>query len=182
MATQEQIDELFAKMTQERGQLLSLLGGLTEDQALFVPENAEGEAQWTAKEQVAHLTSMETSYRAWVEAALRQDSPDVSGVVGEPPRFALEEANDQLMTDLVAELVRQRDRTLEMMLVMTPEQYERKASTRLFGSLTAMQWLRSYYRHDRMHIDQISGREPDYQPRWAAGMGEPDQRRTRQGR
>jgi hypothetical protein len=42
-----------------------------------------------------------------------------------------------------------------------------------------MQWLRSYYRHDRMHIDQISGRKSDYQPRWAEGMGEPDQRRRR---
>jgi hypothetical protein len=63
------------------------------------------------------------------------------------------------------------------MRAMTPEQYDRSASNRLFGSLTALQWLRSYYRHDRMHFDQISGRESDYKPRWAEGMAEPDQRR-----
>jgi hypothetical protein len=67
-----------------------------------------------------------------------------------------------------------------MMRGITPEQYERKGHNRLFGSLTVMQWLRSYYRHDRMHIDQISGREPEYRPRWAEGMAEPDQRRRGQ--
>jgi hypothetical protein len=183
MATAEQIQELFSKMAEERGRLLALLGGLSEEQALFVPENAEGEAQWTAKEQVAHLTSMETSYRAWVEAALNRDEPDVSGVAGERPAFSLEEANGQPLPELVAELNRQRQKTLEMMRAMTPEQFERKASQRMFGSLTAMQWLRSYYRHDRMHVDQISGRESEYRPRWAEGMSEPDQRRgTQQAR
>jgi DinB family protein len=176
MATQDQIDELYEKMGEERARLLALLGGLTEEQALFVPENAEGEAQWTAKEQVAHLTSMETSYRAWVEAALAKDAPDVSGVAGDRPAFALEDANKHPMSELVAELVNQREKTLAMMRAMTPEQYERPASNRLFGSLTAMQWLRSYYRHDRMHVDQVSGRESEYRPRWAEGMGEPDQR------
>jgi hypothetical protein len=46
----------------------------------------------------------------------------------------------------------------------------------MFGSLTVMQWLRSYYRHDRMHRDQMAGREPEYKPRFAGGQ-EPDQRR-----
>jgi hypothetical protein len=34
----------------------------------------------------------------------------------------------------------------------------------MFGTLTALQWLRSYYRHDRMHMDQMAGREPEYKP------------------
>jgi hypothetical protein len=59
---------------------------------------------------------------------------------------------------------------------MTPEQFERKASQPMFGSLTAMQWLRSYYRHDRMHRDQLAGREPEYKPKFVGGQ-EPDQRR-----
>ena len=29
-----------------------------------------------------------------------------------------------------------------------------------------MQWLRSYYRHDRMHMDQMAGRDPEYKPRF----------------
>ncbi len=177
MATQEQIDDLFAKMTEERSKLVSLAGRLTEEQALFVPENAEGEAQWTAKEQLAHLASMETSYRAWVEKALEQDGADLAGVVPERPAVALEVANNHSMKELIGELIGQRDKTLAMMKPLTPDQYERRASNRLFSSLTVMQWLRSYYRHDRMHVDQISGRESGYKPRWAEGMAEPDQRR-----
>jgi predicted HD phosphohydrolase len=179
MATQEQINDLFAKMAEERRKLLALLDGLSEGQAMFVPENAEGEAQWTAKEQAAHLASMETSYRAWVEAALARDGADVSGVAGERPAVSLEDANEHALGELVAELKSQRQKTLALMQAITPEQYERRASNRLFGSLTVMQWLRSYYRHDRMHVDQISGGASDYKPRWAEGMAEPDQRRAR---
>jgi hypothetical protein len=178
LATQQQIDELFAKMSEERARLLDLLAGLDEEQAMFVPENAEGEAQWTAKEQVAHLTSMEISYRAWVQAAIENDGADVAGVTGERPKYSLEEANRHELPELTEELMRQREKTLAVMRAMTPDQYDRRASNRLFGSLTALQWLRSYYRHDRMHTDQISGRDPEYKPRWAEGMGEPDQRRT----
>jgi hypothetical protein len=48
----------------------------------------------------------------------------------------------------------------------------------MFGTLTVLQWLRSYYRHDRMHQAQIAGRPSAYRPRYASGA-EPDQRRTR---
>lgn len=177
MATLEQIQELKTKMAEERGRLLALVESLSEEAALFVPENAEGEAQWTAKEQLAHLAAMETAYRAWVERAIAEDEPDVTGTTGERPLIAMAEANQYSIADHVAELKRQRERTLALMEALTPEQYDRKASNRMFGSLTVLQWLRSYYRHDRMHFDQISGREPEYKPRWAEGMTEPDQRR-----
>ena len=61
---------------------------------------------------------------------------------------------------------------------LTPEQYDRTATQPMFGTLTVLQWLRSYYRHDRMHQAQIAGREQSYKPRFAGGS-EPDQRRTR---
>jgi len=59
---------------------------------------------------------------------------------------------------------------------MSSADFDRKASQRMFGELTVMQWLRSYYRHDRMHYDQVRGVEPEYKPRFAGGK-EPDQRR-----
>jgi hypothetical protein len=178
MATQEQVDELFAKMAEERGRLLALVATLSEKDAEWAPAGAQGEAEWSAKEQLAHLAAMETSYRAWVERALAEDEPDVTGVAGDAPAIALEEANKHSVAELVAELKAQREKTLALMRSMTPEQFDRRASNRLFGSLTALQWLRSYYRHDRMHVDQISGREPEYRPRWAEGAREPDRRRS----
>ena len=71
---------------------------------------------------------------------------------------------------------RQREMTMQLIESLSPGDYDRTASNKPFGSLTVMQWLRSYYRHDRMHVDQLSGRDPTYKPKFASGV-EPDQRR-----
>jgi hypothetical protein len=71
---------------------------------------------------------------------------------------------------------RQRENTMAVMERMRPEDYDRKATSAIFGTLTVLQWLRSYYRHDRMHYDQVRGEEPSYKPRFRGGK-EPDQRR-----
>ncbi len=176
MATQAQIDELLTKMAAERERLLSLVQSLSEAEAERVPTDAEGEAQWSVKQQLSHLAEMETAYRAWVERALEQDGADVSRVRGEPPAIPLERAHAHSVAEHVAELRRQRDLTLALIARMRPEDFDRTATQPMFGTLTVLQWLRSYYRHDRMHIDQISGREPEYKPRFVGGR-EPDQRR-----
>lgn len=176
MATQAQIDELLAKMAAERDRLLSLIQSLSEEEAERVPVDAEGEAQWSVKQQLSHLAEMETTYRAWVERALEENGADVSRIRGAPPAIPLERAHERTVAEHVAELRRQRELTLALIARMRPEDFDRTATQPMFGTLTALQWLRSYYRHDRMHIDQISGREPEYKPRFAGGR-EPDQRR-----
>lgn len=176
MATQAQIDELLAKMAAERDRLLSLVQSLSEEEAERVPVDGEGEAQWSVKQQLSHLAEMETAYRAWVERALEEDGADVSRIRGAPPAIPLERAHERTVAEHVAELRRQRELTLALIARMRPEDFDRTATQPMFGTLTTLQWLRSYYRHDRMHIDQISGREPEYKPRFAGGR-EPDQRR-----
>ncbi|MCH7719298.1 MAG: DinB family protein [Chloroflexi bacterium] len=178
MADEVAIRELVEKMTQERDRLLAQIEALSEDDAEHVPADAEGEAQWSAKEQCAHLAEMETGYRAWVERALVEENPDVAGVRGDPVAVPLEQANRHPVSELVAELRRQRERTLALIERLAPEDYDRTASQPMFGTLTVLQWLRSYYRHDRMHQAQIAGRQSTYQPRFVAG-GEPDQRRSK---
>jgi uncharacterized damage-inducible protein DinB len=168
-------------MTQEREKLLAQIEALSDDEAERAPADAEGpsgEGQWSAKQQCAHLAEMETAYRAWVERALAEDNPDVAGVRGEPVDIPLEEANRRSIHELTAQLRRQRERTLALIERLRPEDYDRTASQPMFGTLTVLQWLRSYYRHDRMHQDQIAGRDPTYKPRFAGGR-EPDQRRMR---
>lgn len=176
MATPEAIRELLDKMARERGALLAQAEALSDAEASAAPAGAEGEAQWSAKEQLAHLAEMETSYRAWVERALAEDDPDVSRVRGERPAIALTEAPRHSVPELTAQLRAERAKTVALIESMTPAQFERTASQPMFGRLTAMQWLRSYYRHDRMHRDQMAGREPEYKPKFAGGK-EPDQRR-----
>ena len=178
MADREAIRDLVDKMTEEREKLLNVIAALSERDAEFAPADAEGEAQWSAKQQSAHLAEMETAYRAWVEQALAEDNPDVSHTRGEPVAIPLEKAHEHTIGELTEQLRDQRAKTLALIESLTPEQYERTATQPWFGQLTVMQWLRSYYRHDRMHQDQIAGRDPAYKPRFAAGK-EPDQRRTR---
>jgi DinB family protein len=176
MATPEAIRELLDKMSAHRDALLAQAEALSHKDAEWAPADAEGEAQWSAKQQLAHLAEMETAYRAWVEAALKEDDPDVSRVRGERPAIALTEAHAHSIGELAAQLREQRATTLRLIESMTPEQFERTASQPMFGKLTAMQWLRSYYRHDRMHMDQMAGRDPAYKPKFVGGK-EPDQRR-----
>ncbi|HEY8766877.1 MAG TPA: DinB family protein [Dehalococcoidia bacterium] len=141
------------------------------------PPQPTGEGEWNAKQQMSHLCEMETAYRAWVARALQEDGADLDGVRGEPPAIPLEQADEHSVGEHVGEMRRQRAKTVALIEALRPEDFERKGSQRMFGSLTVMQWLRSYYRHDRMHCDQVRGVEPEYKPRYAGGK-EPDQRRA----
>ena len=163
-------------MNAEREALLAEAQALSEAEASRALPDAKGEAQWSPKQQLAHLAEMETAYRAWVEKALAEDDPDVSGIRGERPTIGLREAQDHEVLALVAQLRDQRAKTIALIESLTPRQFERTASQAMFGRLTVMQWLRSYYRHDRMHYDQVRGVETEYRPRYAGGK-EPDQRR-----
>ncbi len=178
MASREAIRQLLDKMREEREALLGAAEALSADAASYAPPHGEGEAQWSPKQQLAHLAEMETAYRAWVEHALANDDPDVSHIRGEAVAIALPHASERSVGDLTAQLREQRERTLALIRSMKPEQFERTASQPMFGRLTVMQWLRSYYRHDRMHRDQIAGRDPGYKPKFIGG-NEPDQRRGR---
>lgn len=172
MADQAQISDLIEKMATEREKLLAALESLREDEASTPPKAGA----WTTKQQMSHLCEMETAYRAWVERALEEDGANVDGVRGERPAIPLERAGEGSVAEHVSEMRRQRQKTLALIGTMKPEDFERRATNSLFGYLTAMQWLRSYYRHDRMHNDQVLGEEPTYKPRFSSGA-EPDQRR-----
>jgi hypothetical protein len=178
MADEQAVRELVEKITAEREKFIAQVEALDEEQADFAPADAQGEAQWSAKEQCAHLAEMETVYRAWVERALAEDNPDLARVRGAPVAIPLEDAPERTVAELVAQLRAERVKTLGLIERLRPADYERTATQPMFGTLTVLQWLRSYYRHDRMHQDQIAGRASAYAPRYATGQ-EPDQRRRR---
>ncbi len=172
MADDGQIEELVQKITLERDKLLAALESLSEEDAATPAKPSE----WNAKQQMSHLCEMETAYRAWVERALAEDGANVDGVRGERPAIPLEEANRHTVADHVSEMRRQRQLTIDLIASMKAADFERKATNSIFGALTVMQWLRSYYRHDRMHNDQVMGQDSSYKPRFLSGR-EPDQRR-----
>lgn len=169
---------LTAKMAEERGKLIAAAEGLRGDDADRVPVDAVGEEQWTAKEQLAHLWEMEKSYIAWCRAALVEDGVDVAGVRGEPVAIPIEAAADHSVRELLDALIAERAATNEFIAGLSLQDFQRTASNPAFGQLTVMQWLRSFYRHDRQHTAQIEGRQSDYQPNFQSGV-EPNQRRMR---
>ncbi|MCH6554997.1 MAG: DinB family protein [Chloroflexi bacterium] len=172
MTEEVRIKELQEKMAEERGKLLSTLERLSDEEA-STPLKPE---EWTAKQQMSHLCEMESAYRAWVEKALAEDGANLDGVQGEPVAIPLERAHLNMVSEHVTEMRAQRQKTLAVMERMRPQDYDRTATSAVFGTLTVMQWLRSYYRHDRMHYDQVRGEEPTYKPQFRSGK-EPDQRR-----
>ncbi|MBI1886125.1 MAG: DinB family protein [Chloroflexi bacterium] len=172
MADESAIRELKEKMAHERAKLLSLFESFSDKDASTPPKPGE----WNSKEQMAHLCEMESAYRAWVERALVEDNPGLDGVGGEPVAIPLERASRHTVAELIAEMRRQREKTLALMETLSPAAYDRTATSSLFGTLNVLQWLRSYYRHDRMHHGQARGEEPAYKPRFLSGR-EPDQRR-----
>jgi uncharacterized damage-inducible protein DinB len=177
MATEMDIQELLAKLDEERAELLATLDGMSEDAAEFrPPDRTHGEEGWSVKEQLAHLAEMETTYRAWVNRAVVESNPDLAtGTVRDPVTYSLEAAERVPLAAHRAELEEQRARTLAVLDTLSLEEFDRTARSS-FGELSVLQFLRSFYRHDRMHRAQILGLESDYRPRWGAA-GEPDQRR-----
>ena len=178
--TYEQADvaALLAKMGEERGKLIAAAEGLRGDDADRVPVDAVGEEQWTAKEQLAHLMEMERGYIAWCRAALAESGADVSGVRGAPVDIPIENAPQHSVRALLDELIGERAGTVAFIQSLSLKQFSHTAVTPGFGELTVMQYLRSFYRHDRQHTAQIEGRQSDYRPNFASGA-EPNQRQAR---
>lgn len=177
MATEREVHDLLAKLDEERTALLATLDGMTDAAAEFRPPDcSDGEEGWSVKEQLAHLAEMETTYRAWVQRAVVETNPDLAeGTVRDAVSYRLEDAERVPLRDHRAELEEQRIRTLAVLDALTLDEFDRTARSG-FGELSVLQFLRSFYRHDRMHCAQILGLESDYRPRWGPA-GEPDQRR-----
>lgn len=178
MATREQVTELKEKMAEERANLIAAARSLSPEEALRVPVDAEGEEQWTALEQLSHLWEMERNYDAWVLKALREDAPTLDGVSGGPVAIPVEDANESSVEELLSRLEVERAYTIGLIDGIPLEDFDRVARSPVFGELTVLQWLRSFYRHDRQHSAQIQGRKSDYEPRFANGL-EPNQRAAR---
>ena len=179
MATDEQIRELVEKMHEERARLFASLSGISDERASQANPEKDGEDGWSVKEILAHLAMMDGLYRGWAHRAATEDRPDLrTPDPNRPPAEGhyLDGVNDRSVLSLIQEMERQRAITMEFIASLKPEEFDRTAITALFGELSAIQLLRSYYRHDRQHAAQIEGRESEYKPRFTSGV-EPDQRR-----
>jgi uncharacterized damage-inducible protein DinB len=153
-----ELEELLEKLETQREQLTGALRLMAEEEAARRPS----ERAWSAKEQLLHLTAFERQWLEWSMAV--RDRPGCE--VGPPPPNpeAYPEAQSRALSDILADLASARRDTVAAIESLSTEELQRKGKHLLFGEMNVLQMLRSLYRHDRMHMDQIAGREPSYRP------------------
>jgi len=160
-----ELEELLKKLETQRSELVGQVRLMTEEEAGRRPS----ERAWSAKEQLFHLVTFEKRWLEWSMAV--RDHPGCE--VGPPPPNpeAYPEARTRSLDDILLKLASARSNTLAAIQGLTTEELERRGKHALFGEMNVLQMLRSLYRHDRMHMDQIGGREPSFRPRAPGGPG-----------
>ena len=165
-----QIADLMEKMESQHQELLAAMAGLSEDDSQQHPNG-----EWSAKQQLAHLVQAEPTWMQWAQAI--QENPGVA--VGQTPEQGqiflkdVDNADSEPLTLWLERLQQTRTDTLKLLqeigLTGNQETLERKGTHRSFGEMNVLQFLRGIYRHDRMHMEQVLGREPSFVPRNAPG-------------
>jgi uncharacterized damage-inducible protein DinB len=153
-----ELEELLEKLTSQRGQLMRLARQMTEEEAGHRPS----ERAWSAKEQLLHLVTFERQWLDWAMTVRGEPGAEV----GPPPPNpeAYPEAQSRSLDDVLSELASSRKHTVAAIEGLSAEELQRKGKHLLFGEMNVLQMLRSLYRHDRMHMDQIAGHEPSFKP------------------
>ena len=157
------VQELYEKMREERLALLQALRSFTEEQA-----NVHPGGEWSLKQQLAHLANAERAWRDW-GLGIRKQPGLVFGptIEQDQPLHSRGDETDQLsLRYWVTRLKTVRAETLHLLREADLQEQDlvHMGRHRGFGEMNVIQALRSLYRHDRMHVDQATGKEPTYQP------------------
>ncbi|MSQ33116.1 MAG: DinB family protein [Dehalococcoidia bacterium] len=165
MTPQERRD-MVAKLAQHREALLAIVHD--HDDAWFTKRAKEGDR--TRKGMLKHLCGAEHSYiQVWARRARDEDNPDLrlGGTLGRVPLF--DEAVQMTLAELSQQLHDQRVKTLEFIAETGDGEMERPIHGTAFGTLTVKQCVKSMYRHDQMHIDEMLGKAQTYDIRTQDG-------------
>ncbi len=168
MTTSAERRELISKLEANRQKLMELARELDDDK--LKSPNKEGDR--SPKGMLMHLAQTEHSYVFnWAKRARDENSPDLKREGGEgggeAPLF--NEANPVTVDELISSLEKSRLATLRFVAETSDEEFERVGRNTPFGDLTVHQFLKSLYRHDQMHIDEIIGVDSAYEVRTTDG-------------
>ena len=168
MATSSERRELISKLDANRQKLMELAKGLDDDK--LKSPNKEGDR--SPKGMLMHLAQAERSYVfSWAKRARDENSPDLKrdGAVGDSEAPLFNEANPVSVEELISSLEKARIATLRFIAETGDEEFERVGRNTPFGDLTVHQFLKSLYRHDQMHIDEMIGMDSAYEVRTTDG-------------
>jgi hypothetical protein len=114
-----------------------------------------------------HLAAFERLWREWSMQVRDEPGCEVGPPTPNPPAYP--EAETRSVAELLQELASARGDTLAAIEGLTEDELKRRGKHALFGEMNVLQMLRSLYRHDRMHMDQMAGREGSFRLRTPGG-------------
>jgi uncharacterized damage-inducible protein DinB len=158
-----ELEELLEKLESHRRELVRQVQKVTGEEA----GRRRSEGQWSAKEQLMHLAAFEKLWREWATKVRDEPGCEVGPPPPNPPGYP--EAEPRSIAELLRELDSARNDTLVAIEGLTDDELKRRGKHLLFGEMSVLQMLRALYRHDRMHMDQIAGRETSFTPRTPGG-------------
>lgn len=148
---------LLDKLAQTRGATLALVRSL-DDAARREPPSGGG---WSVHQQLAHLAEMEPIWLSWA-LSISSDPGSEVGDEGPTPTPSVEVAAEMSFEELEARLSDARAATLGSVSLLTRQDLDQIGRHRWFGPMSVLQCLRAIYRHDRVHMDQMQGRETTF--------------------
>lgn len=156
--------DLLERLEANRKRLLEIVAEMSEEQLVWPHKPGDR----SPKGQLLHVAETELSYvERWARRARDEDRPDV-GVDRQAARQAsaeaplYDEANALSLAELLSRLEKSRENTLKFLQETPDDQFPRVARNTPFGDMTVWQLLKSLYRHDEMHWDEILGRTSRY--------------------
>lgn len=160
--------DLTDKLRAHYDEMAAVLGRRSEEELGTPPRPGE----WSALQQVEHQIMAENVWTQMAQRASNEDEPDLAELWASYRK--IEEQNPfpppstpRSRAELLAALADRHQMTMRLLASTPDAAFARIGRSTGFGNLSVLQMFRGVYRHYRMHIDQIEGREPSFQPRRA---------------
>jgi len=125
------------------------LAGITEEEL----DRPEADGEWTARQVVHHLADGEAMSYARLRRLVADDVPVIQGY--DEPTFAKRLHYDRPIATSLAVVRAVREASLELMAVMTPEDWAKTGIHSEHGTYSVDFWLEVYAQHVHEHADQI---------------------------
>ncbi|MEA2645216.1 MAG: hypothetical protein QOE92_299 [Chloroflexota bacterium] len=149
----DQLLEIDMRQTAAR---LEAASDRMQELAARIPDTRSGDAEWNAKEVLAHVAVLSRAYGvfAYMIANGRLREMDLGAIISQRDAYG-EELAARPIPEIVAEAVKQHQRTLKFMASATTEQFKTRAKTE-HGDIPVDHILRlPLVVHLEDHLDQI---------------------------
>ena len=141
--------ELIERYRTGMADLDDALAGITDEEL----DRPEADGEWTARQIVHHLADGEAMSYTRLRRLVADDVPVIQGY--DEPTFAKRLHYDRPIATSLAVVRAVREASLELMAVMTTEDWTKTGIHSEHGTYSIDYWLELYAEHVHEHADQI---------------------------